>query len=168
MRTMAGTFRVTAWLIILGLAFVVAWAVVVPWSERTPTDEEVAGTWILTNAEDKSISMTLDRLGRVSMVDWPASLGCLQSVRVRDREVEKMSWVPAVRLTGEWSSREARPGIEVHARTPAGVDCEVWIPFQFQSNAWTGAPRMNFYVASMDEPYLSEVLVFERSAEISR
>lgn len=168
MRTMAGTFRVTAWLIILGLAFVVAWAVVVPWSERTPTDEEVAGTWILTNAEDKSISMTLDRLGRASMVDWPASLGCLQSVRARDREVEKMSWVPAVRLTGEWSSREARPGIEVHARTPAGVDCEVWIPFQFQSDAWTGAPRMNFYVASMDEPYLSEVLVFERSADISR
>lgn len=56
----------------------------------------------------------------------------------------------------------------MHARTSAGVDCEVWIPFQFQSNAWTGASRMNFYVASMDEPYSSEVLVFERTAEISR
>lgn len=168
MRTTAGAVRVAAWLIILGLAFVVAWAFILPWGERTPTEEEVTGAWILANVEGKSISMTLDHSGRATMVDWPASLGCTQSVRVRDREVEKMSWVPAVRLTGEWSSREARPGIEVHARTPAGVDCEVWIPFQFQSNAWTGAPRMNFYVASMDEPYLSEVLVFERSAEISR
>lgn len=167
MRTTAGAVRVTAWLIILGLAFVVAWASVLPWGERTPTKEEVTGTWNLANVESKSISMTLDHSGRATMVDWPASLGCTESLRVRDREVQKMSWVPAVRLAGEWSLSEAQPGIDVHARTSAGVDCEIWIPFQFQSNAWTGASRMNLYVASMDEPYLSEVLVFEMTSEIS-
>ncbi|MDT0117404.1 hypothetical protein Q9R20_10420 [Microbacterium sp. PRF11] len=167
MRTTAGTLRLAAWLLILGLAFVVSWAVIVPWGERTPTKEEVTGSWNLANVEDRSISMTLDHSGRATMVDWPASLGCTQSLRVRDREVEKMSWVPAVRLAGEWSLSEAQPGIDVHARTSAGVDCEIWIPLQFQSNAWTGASRMNLYVASMDEPYLSEVLVFEMTSEIS-
>ncbi|WP_295836789.1 hypothetical protein [uncultured Microbacterium sp.] len=160
----AGAIRVVAWLIILGLIVLITWTLVVPWAGRAPATKDVVGTWSLVYVDDELISVTLDEPGHAAVADWPMSLGCTEPLQMTSRKVERMRWAPAVDLAGGWALSESQQRVELHVRASSDAECDVWIPFQFEFNVLTGAPRLKLYVASPDEPYLGEVLIFERTS----
>ncbi|MGN7188014.1 hypothetical protein [Microbacterium enclense] len=154
--------RAGAWAIMLGLAFFIMWSLIVQWDGRVPSTSDLVGTWELENANGHSVQMTLDDSGSATISGWPASLGCTEPLQRRTREVRRMRWVPVLTLGGAWRVDEGQQRVEVHARSVFADSCELWMPFYFKRNYLSGESRIDFYVASVDEPFLSEVLIFNR------
>lgn len=145
-----------------GLVFFIAWNLIVQWDGRVPSTPDLVGTWELENANGHSVRMTLDDSGSVTISGWPPSLGCTEPLQRRTREVRRLKWVPVLSLGGAWRVDEGQQRVEVHVRSVSADGCDLWIPFYFKRNYLSGESRMNFYVASIDESFLSEVLIFGR------